>query len=423
MEEYQSKSIRVSLERERDFIMKKRVISMILALLMIIAILPPKNSFAATTGMVYSYSTMLEEDGSIYYVKTAADTGASDIYKLVVSTGKKTIIASSDSYILNMIYYNGTIYYTTTEDDSYVIYLVGIEGGNETKVCNGNVIYADKSGIFYTVSTLSNGYLYKKSYDGSEDKLIQKANTTFTYVKNIGNTLYFSQYTESNYKIKLYSMKSTASKLTLLDTKTVSSDVYSGYIVVVSDVVKMNGDIYYQYGTEQGTGHFWYGVLIKIDSDTNKKTVITKDINDRTIVHSKNYIYYYSMENYSKKLKYNTKTNKTLAFTCKTADTESYNVLGGKTYCAKPVSKKYITVSQFTSGTNKKNLIKNFIKISYNQKSTLSYSANVKKLGDYFLVSVERVDYSDASYGWRGLYMGIKWYVTDANGKVVASFS
>ncbi|MDD3173759.1 MAG: DUF5050 domain-containing protein [Herbinix sp.] len=406
-----------------NIIMKKRVISVILALLMMIAILPKENSYAATTSMVYSYTTMLESDGAIYYIKTAVDTGAADIYKLVVSTGKKTMIASSDNYISNMIYYAGTIYYTTVEDNSFVIYSVDIDGANLSKICNGSVIYADANGIFYSVTTLSESYLYKKSDDGSSDKLIQKANTTFNYVKNIGSTLYFSQYIDSNSKIKLYSINSNASKLTLLDTQTVNKDTYGGYIVIVSDIIKMNGDIYYQYGTEQGTGHFWYGVLVKIDSDTDKKTIITKNMNIYTLEHSQNYIYYYDMEDYSIKYKYNTKSDKISKFSCKTSDSESYNILGDKTYCAKPVSKKYITVSQFTSGTDKKNLIKNFMKISYKQNSTLNYTANVKKLGNYFLVSVETVDYNDATYGWRGHYIGIKWYVADADGKVITSFS
>nr|WP_308743065.1 hypothetical protein [uncultured Anaerocolumna sp.] len=45
-----------------------------------------------------------------------------------------------------------------------------------------------------------------------------------------------------------------------------------------------------------------------------------------------------------------------------------------------PAVSDLITVSRFTSGTNKKNLIKSFINLSYKQKKEFDYSASVKNM-------------------------------------------
>lgn len=115
-------------------------------------------------------------------------------------------------------------------------------------------------------------------------------------------------------------------------------------------------------------------------------------------------------------------TGKTSTYSYKTTGTESFNILGDKTYCAKADGKESINISRFTSGTNKKGFIKSFITISYKQNKKYDYYASVKKLGDYLLIPVTCMDYNDASYGWRGRYVGITWYVADSTGKILTQF-
>ncbi|GAA4295011.1 hypothetical protein GCM10023142_32500 [Anaerocolumna aminovalerica] len=86
-----------------------------------------------------------------------------------------------------------------------------------------------------------------------------------------------------------------------------------------------------------------------------------------------------------------------------------------------PAVSDLITVSRFTSGTNKKNLIKSFINLSYKQKKEFDYSASVKKYGNYLLIPVTCMDYNDTSYGWRGR-CSVTWYVADLDGKILAQF-
>lgn len=390
-------------------------------MIMLLTILPSQSSYAAARQMLYRYNSMLEEDGTIYYVKTSENSSACSICKLNTDTGEETVIFSSKSYISNMIYYDGKIYYTTAENNKNVIYSMGIQGENNTKICYGILTYIDQNGIFYTVPTDTQCRLYKKSFDTGKELLIMKSDISFTYVKNIENTLYFSQYSTTKYKVKLYSMKSDETKLTLLDTQTVYKDLYSGYIVYVSDLAEINQNLYYQYGTLQGTGNFWYGVLVKINPATNKKNIISKDMFEENLAHDDLYIYCNILEKSNGFSKYNTKTGKFTNFNCKLSDSESYNVIDNKTYSAKPENLKSIVVSQFTSGTNKHDLVNNFVTIPFKQKKGLTYNANVKKLGDYFLISVETIDYNDPGYGWRGHYLDIQWFVTDTSGKLIAS--
>jgi hypothetical protein len=186
--------------------------------------------------------------------------------------------------------------------------------------------------------------------------------------------------------------------------------------------VKVNGDTYYQYGTYQGSGDFWYGTLLKINSATGKNSVIVKNMYDDKIYYYGTQIFYYGIEDASKCFIYNTKSGKTSTSIYKLEDTEGLSILGEKSYCIKVDGKDYITVSEFSTGTDKKDLKKDFIKISCNQNSKYSYSASVKQLGNYLLIPVVCTDYSDESFGWRGKCVGIHWYVADMSGKTVADF-
>ena len=47
----------------------------------------------------------------------------------------------------------------------------------------------------------------------------------------------------------------------------------------------------------------------------------------------------------------------------------------------------------------------------------------MKQVGIYNMVCVKGIDYTDASYGWRGNLVSINWYITDGAGTVLGSFS
>lgn len=401
----------------------KKMICGLIIFAMAITLFPQNVTVAeAATEIVYQYSTMLEENGSIYYIGSVeGDQPVYHIYQMEVSTGKKKELATSDNYISNMVIYQDNLYYTSYETDetSNTIYSVPLKGGEIQTVGTGYIIYADENGIFCTISDDAECKLYKRAYDGSEDTLIYTGNSTLNYAKNIDDTLYFSQYSKPSSMITLLSMKSSASKLTSQATSKVEDIISS--IPIISDVVKVNGDLYYQYGTYEGSGNFWYGTIVKIETDTKKKKTIAIDVIEPSIFHNATKIFYDNSQSEYKQSVYNTKTEKTTSITLKFAASETHSIIGDKTYLAKPVSQKYISVSYFTSGTNKKNLKKDFIKFSYKQQSKLSYTAKVEKLGNYYLVSVVCIDFNDLDYGWRGKYLGVAWYVIDSKGKVLTT--
>jgi hypothetical protein len=211
-------------------------------------------------------------------------------------------------------------------------------------------------------------------------------------------------------------------KLSVLTTEKIALNGTERTYPTVSDIVKINGDIYYQYGTHEGSGSYWYGTLKKLESSNKIKSIIAERLYEEQIHHDDNCIYYIGTESSEKHYRYHTKTGKTTSYTYKTTGTESFNILGDKTYCAKADGKELITVSCFESGSNKKNRVEAFINLSYKQKKKFDYSASVKKINDILLIPVTCMDYNDTSYGWRGRCVSVTWYVADTEGKILAQF-
>jgi hypothetical protein len=405
----------------------KRILRFILVFFTI-AFLLPQNipiTSAATNKAVYEYSPMLEDRGNIYYIqRVEGDEYSYDIYRLEVATGKKTRLLSSKNDILDMMIHKDTLYYTSYEGekDVYQTYSVSIDGKDKKTVCNGYFICLDDSGIYYIVSKGKESKLYKRDYNSKKAILIYTGNMTFSFVKNLDNTLYFTQFNEASSKLTLYTLMPEQTKLAVLTANKITLNGSERTFPMVSDITKINGDIYYQYGTYEGSGSYWYGTLIKLDSSTKKNSVIAEQLYEEQIYHNDSSIFYIGTESSGKHYRYNTKTGKTSSYKYKITGTESLNILGDKTYSAKADGKKLIVVSHFTSGTNKSNLVKSFINLSYKQKKEFSYSASVKKYGDFLLIPVTCMDYNDTSYGWRGRCVSITWYVADSDGKILAQF-
>ena len=406
---------------------EKRILGFILVFFISISLLPQNIliTSAATNATVYEYSPMLEDGGSIYYIQRVEGNEYSyDIYRLEVATGNKTRLLSSKNDILGMGLHNNILYYTSYdgEKDVYQTYSVSIDAKEKRTICNGYFLCLDDSSIYYTVVKGEKSKLYKRDYDSKKATLIYTGNMNFSFVKKLDNTLYFTQFNESSSKLTVYKLMSGQAKLAVLTSDKIALEESVRTYPTVSDITKINGAIYYQYGTFEGSGSYWYGTLIKLNPSTNAKSVVTKQSYEEQIYHNKSSIFYSGAESSEKHYQYNTKTGKTSSYIYKITGTESFNILGDKTYCAKADGKELITISRFTSGTNKKNLVKSFINLSYKQKEEYDYSASVKKYGDYLLIPVTCMDYTDTSYGWRGRCVSITWYVADSEGKILAQF-
>lgn len=405
----------------------KRTLSFILVFFTALTLLPQQvpAARADTAATVFEYTSMLEDNGSIYYIASAQGTKESyDIYRLEIANGNKTKLLTSDNYISNLLLHKDTLYYTSDamSKEGYQTYSVTIATQEKKTVCTGYLVSLDDSSLYYTVTKGEKCKLYKKDYNSKKSLLIYTGNTTLSFVKNLDGTLYFSQFNEATSKLVLYMLQPGQTKLTALTTDKLAMNETGQTTPIVSDIISLNGDLYYQYGTHQGSGSFWYGTLKKISTSGNKKSVIVKELYEEQIYHNTDSIFYCGIESSEKSYIYHIKTGKTSSYACKITGTESYNILGDKTYCAVADGKASITVAAFTSGTNKKNLVKDFITISYKQDKSLSYSASVKQLGDYLLIPVQCMDYNDASYGWRGKCVSITWYVADLDGKSLATF-
>ncbi len=406
---------------------KKRILSIIFIFSMLFMLMPQnvRIANAVTTQMVYDYSPVLVENGSVYYVQCIK--GDQDIYKLFqleIATGNKTNLLSSDEEIVNMMVHNNILYYSSyvIEKSAYQTFSVSVDTKEKKTVCNGELVSLDDKGI-YTVAKGDVSKLYRREYDSKKATLLYTGNLTFNFAKNLNNTLYFSQFNEKTSKITLYTLTSEQTKLTTLTSDKLTLDGSERLDPIVSDVVIVNGDLYYQYGVYEGSGYYWYGKLMRLASKTNKKSVIVESLYEEKIYHNDSSIFYSGgLDSIDEHYKYNTKIGKTSNYTYKIAGTESFNILGNYTYCAKADGKGLITVSRFTSGTNGKNMDKSFINISYKQNKKYEYSAIVRQQGDYLLIPVTAMDYNDTTYGWRGKCVGVTWFVADSDGKILTQF-
>ncbi len=412
----------------------KRMINGMLACFMIISLLSRNMVFASaatdaakTTGTnaaVYEYSPMLEKGGNIYYIQRVEGREYSyDIYRLEVDTGNITRLISSKSDILGMMFHKDTLYYTYyDENDVYRTKSYSINTKEVKTICNGYFITLDDNSIYYTVSKGKETKLYKKNYNSKKAVLIYTGNMTLQFVKNLDNNLYFSQYNEGNSKLTLYTLMPGNTKLTAVTSDKIKLEDTRPSYPFVSDIVRLNKDIYYQYGRLEGSGNYWYGTLIKLASPGKVKSVIAEQMYEEQIHHNGSSIFYIGNESSGKQYQYNTKTNKTSTYTYKTSGTETFNMIGAETYSAGADGKEWITVYRSTSGTIRSKTDKPFIRLSYRQEEEYDYYASVRRYGDYLLIPVTCMDYRDNSNGWRGRIVGVSWYVYGSDGKLLAQF-
>lgn len=403
----------------------RRIICFMLSLLLLTAVFNTGTVQAesGTTGIVYSYLTMLEDNGYIYYIQTLQDSKDSysyDIYRFNPVTGDKNKIVSSNNGFRSMVVYNNVLYYTSNETDSieYTTYSVSVKGENQQTVSKGTVLYADKKGIYYLVEKDTKKLLYMKSHADKKSVLLYTGNSSFDFIKSIGTTLYFGQYKEATSKIQLLSLKSGNTKPTVLSS--LKAEQVSDQSPIISDIISIKGNLYYQFGTYQGSGNFWYGTLVKYSNTEKTTSIIHDNMTTDFLTYSTDKIYFDELGNYSVYYTYNVNTNKLTSSNINYPGTVT--IVNKYSYRIKLDEKKYITLSRFTSGTNNKNLVTDFIKIAYTPDSKFDYSAGITALGKYLLIPVECTDYNDPDYGWRGKVISIKWYVADLNGKILADF-
>lgn len=396
--------------------MKNKLLSILLAGICLVCLWHTNAMPANAASIVYTYSDMFLADGDIFYIQSSDNSNS--IWKFDIDTAKKTKLLTGEGSI-NISYFNKKLYYSFYQENGTVTYTMTVNGKMKKKVCDGRCVYADSKYVVYLRSEDGKTVVYKKNTITNYIIKIASVDNTFDFVKNIGSTMYFYKTEQENGKIKLFSMKTNASKLTLLSTDKLTEEETSYFMPICTDVICVNGNLYYQYGTYRGTGMYWDGTVKKLDADGKKKTV-TKEMEDDTFYYDSTNIYY-STGLSQGRIAYNTKTGKKTKYSAKVSETESYVILGSKTYVIDTKNTSKIAISRFTSGTNRKNLRKNFITIPLKQNTKYSYYGTIKKLGSYNVIAIEVLDFTDYSYGWKGRLDSVKWYIADSSGKIIGS--
>lgn len=400
---------------------RKIGIAFIILTLVITTVLPNTKVHGAAKGYVYSYNQIIEDNGFIYYIKSM-NSGKDVIYQLDLSNNKKKVIVKNARGISNMFIENDLLYYVGLNTQGVTVtYSVSVSNGKQKKVCNGTLKYIDSKHFFYITCKNDAYYLYKYNRSTKKSLLVKKGNLTFDYIKSIGSTLYFYENTDNYSKLKIYEIEANNNKLTETTTMNFESPIPEDYAILVTDLLDMNGNLYYQYGNYQGSGNFWYGSLIEFNKTKKIQKILDNSLEDEHLYPVKDTIYYKS-SNYKELKAYQTTTGKLSSNSLAQDDDCSVQIIGSYAYYGNVANHSYIRIerSSLVSDTTTK---KNFIKFPYKQKSELSYSTCIKQVNSYYLVSVEVRDFSDTSYGWRGKFVGIKWYVANSKGKIIATFS
>lgn len=380
------------------------------------------DTVSAASAFVQKYSDMIGQGGYIYHIRTSEKDGSAVIWRMKVSTGKRSRIVSEPNGIIDLVVSGQRLYYTTSNDDQqWEVRSCQLNGDDVQTVCEGRVCYVNSENVYYLQYGKTDvlASLYAKSLVTGETAFIktEKKDQVMDYVCNIGGDSYYYLYDRNTDKLYLYRLNTANHKMTRIAAEKRVAEGFSG--LMVSDVRQMNGELYYDFGSYEGTGNFWNGTIRKLTVDGKKKTVAKYVENDQIMAGSRELYFSTPQGNY---YKYNLKTGKKAKYSLKYEKNISYEILGDKTYMADTSSKKKIVISRFNSGTDRETLTKNFISIPFKQKANISYSVSMKQVGIYNMICVTGIDYTDMSYGWRGKLVSINWYVTDGAGTVLGSF-
>ena len=381
----------------------------------------PVTTYAASV-FVDNSSDMIGHGGYIYYIRTSTKDGSSSIWRMKVVNGEKSKVISEPNRIDNLVASGQQLYYTAANNDSQrEVHTCRLNGDDAQMICEGTVCYADSESVYIRNETGGQEVLYAKDILSGVDTVIRtmKAGQMIGYVCNIGSDSYYDVYDPAADKLVLYRLNTATKKLIRVAAEKRMVEGSAGALQV-SDVKQIEGELYYDFGSYEGSGCFWNGTIKKLTVDGKKKTV-AKLVDDEKIIAGSRELYFSTLKGDT--YKYNLRTGKKTKYSLRFENGISYTVLGDKTYMADTSNKKKIVISRFTSGTDRQTPTKNFISIDFKQKANVSYAVSMKQVGNYNLICVTGTDFTDQKYGWRGKTVSINWYVTDRGaGTLLGSF-
>lgn len=381
----------------------------------------PVTAYAADD-FVQAYSDMIGQGGYIYYIRTSEKDGSAEIWRMKVADGQSSRVVSEANGIVRLVVCGQQLYYTTANEDAqWEVRTCQLNGEDLKTVCEGIVCCADNEQVFcirYVTPARARLFVQNLATGKRTSVRTVKEGQTFDYVGNIGNDSYYYLYDSTTDKLYLYRLDASSKKLIRIATeKRVAAD--AGAPLQVSDVRQIDGELYYDFGSIEGSGGFWYGTIKKLTVDGKKKTV-AKQTGDDCIIAGNSELYFSTPK--GDYYKYSFKTGKKTKYSLKFEQGIDYNILGDKTYMADLSNPKKIMISRFTSGTDRETLTKNFVTIKFQQKANVSYSVRMKQVGVYTMICVTGMDFTDPSYGWRGRMDSIDWFIIDGAGTLLGSF-
>lgn len=381
----------------------------------------PDTVYAASD-FVQDYSDMIGQGGYIYYIRTSEEDLHAEIWRMKVSDGTSSMVVSEANGILRLVVCGQQLYYTTAnEQGQWEVRTCQLNGDDQKTVCDGVICCADSENIVcirYVTQGRARLYVQNLATGKRTSVRTMKEDQNFEYVGNIDNDSYYYLYDQTTDKLYLYRLNIVTKKLIrVASEKRVYDD--SSAPLLVSDVRQIGGELYYDFGSIQGSGGFWYGTIKKLTVDGKKKTVAKQTGDDSIIAGTKELYFSTPRGDY---YKYSLTTGKKTKYSLKFEQGINYSILGDKTYMADLSDSRKIVISRFTSGTDRETLTKNFVTIKFKQKANISYSAHMKQVGVYTVICVTGMDFTNPDYGWRGRVDSIDWFIIDGAGTLLGSF-
>lgn len=248
----------------------------------------------------------------------AEDSNANAIYK-TSENGTEKIVELNSGYTDNIYVGDGYIIYTDIQEndenlDRYIVkFSLDTKEKEFLQIGNINFVDTENEEIYYTVFDINEDASYKSDVfkmDTNGENIVELAIGNYSFIEKVDDIIYLQDgITVNNVldnKIILFSVNTDGT-----DFKTVLETTEGAYLLDPKDIKEFN-DVYLDYeeqsiidfgvykdtiylsiGGYEGSGHFYFGGLVKVGTDGQGFEPVFEDVENFDIIDKNMYFYTY----------------------------------------------------------------------------------------------------------------------------------
>ena len=350
----------------------------------------PENIEPEEIHIINNGKNATEYNGKIYFNNYAINNPYSNITVCQIDldgNNKKTLLPND--VLKNINIYNNKIY---TPKQAFNL------STNEIIYNTLPIVYIDDKITIYKNEFDSINHVFNTSANSYESDL-KLFSFDGNFIERIDDTVYF--YKNGTTRNYLYAGDLNTKEIVCIDDTKFENifddyyDEYSEYTFDIVDIESLNNTVIYCIGCYQGSGHFWHGNVIKINSDGSNKEFLQTG-SDINILYKDNLYIYYGNQAYS------TVSNKTTIRTLNLNEEYTVQNIDNSIYLMK-------------LNSNKKTYSKT-LKITDNSEN-FSTLYDIVDFEDYLIAYLEYRNYNEG--GWRGIPSMYIYYIKKDGSKVM----